>query len=66
MFLKLAIKSVLNRRVSALLTVMAIAVGIFVLLGVEQLRTQAKEKRLGVMAWEEVHDGTTGYDTWGN
>ena len=43
MFLKLAIKSVLNRRVSALLTVMAIAVGIFVLLGVEQLRTQARE-----------------------
>lgn len=42
MFLKLAAKSVWNRRGSALLTVAAIAVGIFVLLGVEHLRAQAR------------------------
>ena len=43
MLLKLATKSLLQRRVSALLTVMMIAVSIFVLLSVETIRVQAKE-----------------------
>jgi putative ABC transport system permease protein len=43
MLLKLATKSLLQRRVSALLTVMMIAVSVFVLLSVETIRTQAKE-----------------------
>ena len=43
MFLKLATQSLLNRRGSVLLTVVAMTVGIFVLLGVEQIRHQAKD-----------------------
>ena len=43
MLLKLATKSLLQRRVSVLLTVMMIAVSVFVLLSVETIRTQAKE-----------------------
>ena len=43
MFLKLACKSLLNRKGSVLLTVMALIVSIFVLLGVEHIRHQAKE-----------------------
>ena len=43
MLLKLATKSLLQRRVSTLLTVMMIAVSVFVLLSVETIRTQAKE-----------------------
>jgi putative ABC transport system permease protein len=43
MLLKLATKSLLQRRVSVSLTVMMIAVSVFVLLSVETIRTQAKE-----------------------
>lgn len=43
MLIKLAIKSLLQRRVSALLTVMMIAVSIFVLFSVETIRYQAKD-----------------------
>lgn len=43
MFLRLALKSLLNRKGSVLLTIMAMSVSIFVLLGVEHIRTQTKE-----------------------
>lgn len=43
MFVRLAVKSLLNRKGSALLTLMAMTVSIFVLLGVEHIRHQAKE-----------------------
>ena len=41
--IKLALKSLYNRRATALLTVFAIAVSVSLLLGVERVRTQAKE-----------------------
>ncbi len=43
MFLSLAYKSLLNRKGSGLLTVLALTVSIFVLLGVEHIRHQAKD-----------------------
>ena len=43
MFTRLALKSLLNRKGSVLLTLMAMTVSIFVLLGVEHIRQQAKE-----------------------
>ncbi|UTW45615.1 ABC transporter permease [bacterium SCSIO 12696] len=43
MFIRLASKSLLNRKGSVLLTVMAMAVSIFVLLGVEHIRHQTKD-----------------------
>ena len=43
MFMKLAYKSLLNRKGSVFMTVMAISVAIFVLLGIEHIRHQAKE-----------------------
>lgn len=43
MFFRLALKSLLNRKGSVLLTVLAMSVSIFVLLGVEHIRTQTKE-----------------------
>jgi len=43
MFFKLALKSLLNRRGSVILTLMAMTVSIFVLLAVEHMRYQAKE-----------------------
>jgi len=43
MFIKLAIKSLLQRRISVLLTVMMIAVSVFVLLSVDMIRYQAKD-----------------------
>lgn len=43
MFFRLAIKSLLNRKGSATLTVLAMSVSIFVLLGVEHIRVQTKE-----------------------
>ncbi len=43
MFVKLAVKSLLNRKGSALLTLLAMSVSIFVLLGVEHIRTQSKD-----------------------
>lgn len=43
MFIRLAYKSLLNRKGSVLLTVLALTVSIFVLLGVEHIRHQAKE-----------------------
>lgn len=43
MFFKLAYKSLLNRKNSVLLTILAMTVSIFVLLGVEHIRYQAKE-----------------------
>lgn len=42
MFFRLAAKSLLNRRGSVLLTVLAMSVSIFVLLGVEHIRSQTK------------------------
>lgn len=42
MFIKLAIKSLLNRKGSVALTIIAMSVSIFVLLGVEHIRLQAK------------------------
>ncbi|BFM15449.1 ABC transporter permease [Maricurvus nonylphenolicus] len=42
MFSKLALKSLLNRKGSVLLTLMAMTVSVFVLLGVEHIRHQAK------------------------
>ncbi|UZE95487.1 ABC transporter permease [Alkalimarinus alittae] len=41
--IKLALKSLYNRRATALLTVFAIAISVSLLLGVERVRTQAKE-----------------------
>lgn len=43
MFAKLALQSLLNRKGSVLLTLMAMTVSVFVLLGVESIRYQAKE-----------------------
>ncbi len=43
MFFKLAAKSLLERKNSVMLTIMAMAVSIFVLLGVEHIRHQAKD-----------------------
>lgn len=43
MFAKLAMKSLINRKGSVVLTLMAMTVSIFVLLGVEHIRNQAKE-----------------------
>ncbi len=43
MFVRLAMKSLLNRKGSAVLTLMAMAVSIFVLLGVEHIRQQARD-----------------------
>ena len=43
MFLKLATQSLISRRGSVLLTVLAMTVSIFVLLGVEHIRHQSKE-----------------------
>ena len=43
MFLRLAYKSLLNRKGSVSLTLMAMTVSIFVLLGIEHIRHQAKE-----------------------
>ena len=43
MFFRLATKSLLNRKGSVFLTIVAMSVSIFVLLGVEHIRNQAKE-----------------------
>tara|TARA_B110000879_G_scaffold188977_1_gene252064 strand:- start:7998 stop:9239 length:1242 start_codon:yes stop_codon:yes gene_type:complete len=43
MFIRLASKSLLNRKGSVLLTIMAMSVSIFVLLAVEHVRSQTKE-----------------------
>ncbi|WP_370980891.1 ABC transporter permease [Agaribacterium sp. ZY112] len=43
MFFKLAVKSLLNRKASVLLTISAMSVSIFVLLAVEHIRQQSKE-----------------------
>jgi len=43
MFIKLALKSLFNRKGSVALTLLAMVVSIFVLLGVEHIRHQAKE-----------------------
>ena len=42
MFLKVAVRSLLSRKGSAVMTLMAISVAIFVLLGIEQIRQQAR------------------------
>lgn len=42
MLLKLAIASILNRKLTIALTVLSIAVGVFLLLGVEHIRSEAK------------------------
>ena len=43
MFLKVAVSSLLSRKGSAMMTLMAISVAIFVLLGIEQIRQQARD-----------------------
>jgi putative ABC transport system permease protein len=43
MFMRLASKSLLNRKGSVMLTIMAMSVSIFVLLGVEHIRSQTKD-----------------------
>ncbi len=43
MFIRLAIKSLLNRKGSVVLTVLAMSVSVFVLLGVEHIRHQTKD-----------------------
>ena len=43
MFLKIGVKSLLNRKGSAIMTLMAISVAIFVLLGIEHIRQQARD-----------------------
>ena len=43
MFVRLASKSLINRKGSVLLTIMAMSVSIFVLLGVEHIRSQSKQ-----------------------
>lgn len=43
MLLKVALQSLLNRRTTFLLTVLSIAISIFVLLGVEHVRNEARE-----------------------
>ena len=43
MFIRLAIKSLLDRRGSVLVSLLAMSVSIFVLLGVEHIRHQTKE-----------------------
>jgi len=43
MLLKVALKSLLNRRITFCLTVLSIAISIFVLLGVEHVRQEARE-----------------------
>ncbi|GAA5317516.1 MAG: ABC transporter permease [Candidatus Pelagadaptatus aseana] len=43
MFFRLACKSLLNRKASVLLTVLAMSVSVFVLLGVEHIRSQTKQ-----------------------
>ena len=42
MYLKLAIKSLINRKASVLLTIATISVSLFVMLGVDHIRHQAK------------------------
>ena len=43
MYIKLAIKSLLNRKASVILTIATITVSLFVMLGVDHIRHQAKE-----------------------
>lgn len=43
MLFKIAVKSLLNRRVTVCLTILSIAISVFVLLGVEHVRKEAKE-----------------------
>ena len=43
MFLRIANKSLLNRKGSVIMTLMAIAVAVFVLLGIEHIRQQARD-----------------------
>ena len=44
MFMRLATKSLFNRKGSVLLTIMAMSVSIFVLLGVEHIRGYARHR----------------------
>ena len=43
MFLKVATSSLMTRKGSAVMTLMAISVAIFVLLGIEHIRKQARD-----------------------
>lgn len=40
---KLAWKSLINRKATAILTIMTVAISVILLLGVERIRTQAKD-----------------------
>ena len=50
MFVRLAEKSLLNRKGSVILTILAMSVSIFVLLGVEHIRSQTKESFRGTVS----------------
>lgn len=54
MFFKLALKSLFNRRGSVILTLMAMAVSIFVLLAVEHMRYQAKESFANTVSGADI------------
>jgi len=41
--IKLAWKSLMNRKATAVLTIMTVAISVILLLGVERIRTQAKD-----------------------
>ena len=52
--LRLAFRSLLNRRFSALLTVMAIALSVTLLLGVEKIRTEARASFAGTISGTDL------------
>ncbi len=58
MFLKVAISSLLSRKGSAVMTLMAISVAIFVLLGIEQIRQQARDSFASTVSGVDLIVGT--------
>ncbi|WDE05094.1 ABC transporter permease [Thalassomonas viridans] len=58
MFLRLATKSLLNRKGSVLLTLLAMTVSIFVMLGVEHIREQAKTSFTSTVSGTDLIVGT--------
>ena len=52
--LRLALRSLLNRRFSALLTVLAIALSVTLLLGVEKIRTEARASFAGTISGTDL------------
>ena len=58
MFFRLASKSLLKRKGSVLLTILAMSVSIFVLLGVEHIRSQTKESFNSTVSGVDLIVGT--------